>query len=303
MPKRKDLVGQIFGELKVIEMLYNYQNTHRTYCRCIGIDNNEYIVRQDALTSGATRTTHGACSGGKPHDITGKRFGRLIAIEPIEKRASNGSIYWKCLCDCGNVVYPTMNNLKRGHTTSCGCAKEDFLESCKIDIIGNRYGKLTVLEECTTQEDYRRKMKCLCDCGNFHICSISDLTTGHCMSCGCLNKSKGEIYIEKILNENKIQYIPQKRFDDCKNKRTLPFDFYLPMYNTCIEFDGSQHTKSVEFWGGEERLADVQHNDAIKTQYCKNNNINLIRIPYTMKKDDIYKTIINLTNPATITVI
>lgn len=303
MPKRKNLIGQVFGELKVVEMLYNYQNKHRTYCRCIGIDGNEYIVRQDALMSGATRTIHGACSGGIPHDITGQRFGRLVAIEPIDERASNGCIRWKCLCDCGGIVYPTMNNLKRGHTTSCGCAKEEFIESCKVDIIGQKFGKLTVIEECTTKNNTRRMMRCLCDCGNWHICSVTDLRSGHCMSCGCLNKSKGEMLIEDILKENNIEYIPQKRFDDCKNKRTLPFDFYLPTKNTCIEFDGAQHTQPVEYWGGEEKFVYLQKNDSIKNQYCKDNGINLIRIPYTMNKDDIYKTILNLTSPATITVI
>lgn len=302
MPKRKNLVGQIFDELTVIEMLYNYQNKHRTYCKCIGIDGNEYIIRQDALTSGATHTIHGACSSGKIHDISGQKFGKLIAIKPVDKRASNGCLRWDCICECGNHVYPTMNNLKRGHTTSCGCAKENFIESCKIDIIGKKFGKLTVIEDITTKDDIRRRVRCKCDCGNNHICSVTDLTTEHTMSCGCLNKSKGEIYIEKLLKENNISFVPQKRFEDCKNKRTLPFDFYLPNNNICIEYDGSQHFYPVEYWGGKKRFDDTKTNDKIKNQYCKDNNINLIRIPYTMNKDDIYKTIINLTSPATTTV-
>lgn len=193
-------------------MLWNYQNKHRTYCRCIGIDNKEYIVRQDALMSGATHTIHGACSGGIVHDITGKRFGRLVAIEPTDERATNGGIRWKCICDCGNIVYPTMNNLKRKHTTSCGCVKEDFIESCKIDIIGKKFGYLTVLSEEKSIKGERRKVKCLCKCGNIHICSVTDLTTKHTMSCGCMCKSKGELYIEEILQKLNI---------DLNNKRDL----------------------------------------------------------------------------------
>ena len=302
MPQRKNLVGQVFDELTVIEMLYNYQGKHRTYCRCIGIDGNEYVVRQDALTSGATHTIHGVCSGGKPHDISGQRFGRLIAIKPIDDRASNGGMRWECQCDCGNIVYPTINNLKRKHTTSCGCAKDDFIESCKLNIIGKKFGKLTVEEEIFFQNINRRMVKCRCDCGNIHICTVTDLTSGHTMSCGCLNKSKGEMFIEMILKENKIRYIPQKRFDDCKNIKPLPFDFYLPDNNICIEYDGSQHYFPVEYWGGEKKFINLKNNDNIKTNYCKKNNIVLIRIPYTMNKDDIYKTIINLTSPATTTV-
>lgn len=302
MPKRKDLIGQQFDELIVVEMLYNYQNKHRTYCKCLGIDGNEYIVRQDALISGVTHTIHGACSGGKKHDITGQRFGRLIAVEPTNERASNGGVRWKCRCDCGNYIYPTMNNLKRGHTTSCGCAKDDFIESCKIDVIGQRFGKLIIVEEISIDNKHKRMVLCRCDCGNTHICSVSDLTTGHTMSCGCLNKSKGEMFIEDLLKENNVNYVSQKRFEKCRNKKPLPFDFYLPDNNICIEFDGSQHYKPVEYWGGEKRFNDLKENEQIKNKYCKDNNINLIRIPYTMAKDDIYKTIIDLTSPATTTV-
>lgn len=302
MPKRKNLVDQQFDELTVVEMLYNYQDKHRTYCRCIGIDGEEYIVRQDALVSGVTHTIHGACSGGKIHDITGQRFGKLIALKPTNLRGSNGSIKWDCVCDCGNHTYPTVTNLERGHSTSCGCSKDEFLKSCKLDIIGKKFGKLTVVEDVTQPDDNRRKMMCVCDCGNKHICSVTDLTTEHTMSCGCLNKSKGEMYIEEILNNNNISYVTQKRFDDCKNIKSLPFDFYLPNNNICLEYDGIQHYKPIEYWGGEKRFIERKNNDLIKDKYCEENGIKLIRIPYTMNKDDIYKTIINLTSPATTTV-
>lgn len=302
MPKRKDLIGQQFDELTVIEMLYNYQNKHRTYCKCIGIDGNEYIIRQDALVSGVTHTIHGACSGGKQQDITNQRFGKLIAISSTEKRATNGNIIWKCVCDCGNETYVPISSLKRGHTTSCGCNKEEYLKSIRLDIVGQKFGELTVKEEYYSENNKRRMMKCLCSCGNECICSISDLMTQHTMSCGCINKSKGEIYIETVLCDNNIDYITQKRFDGCRNKRHLPFDFYLPNYNICIEYDGIQHYQSIEYWGGEQGLQIRKENDRIKTNYCIKNNIRLIRIPYTMNKDDIYKTIINLTSPATTTV-
>ena len=82
-----------------------------------------------------------------------------------------------------------------------------------------------------------------------------------------------------------------KRFKQCKNKRQLPFDFYLPDYNICIEFDGRQHYKSIEYFGGEKHLEYVQYNDKIKTEYCLNNNINLIRIKYD---ENINKKLIDL---------
>ena len=143
MPGRLDLTGKQFDELTVVEMLYNYKNKHRTYCRCLGVDGKYYTVRQDALQSGATHRIQGAMSGGQQHDITGQRFGKLTALYPIEERATNGGVKWACICDCGEMAYPTMNNLKRGHTLSCGCRKDskwenfirDYLEKNKIKFV------------------------------------------------------------------------------------------------------------------------------------------------------------------------
>lgn len=98
--------------------------------------------------------------------------------------------------------------------------------------------------------------------------------------CPYCNFSKGEDIIEEFLKNNNIVYKPQYKFDDCKYKRCLPFDFYLPDFNSCIEFDGEQHYKPVEYFGGEESFKNTVIRDNIKTEYCKNNNIKLIRIPY-----------------------
>ena len=93
-------------------------------------------------------------------------------------------------------------------------------------------------------------------------------------------KSRPVLEIKEYLSNNNIKFIMKKRFDDCKNKQALPFDFYLQEQNICIEYDGIQHFKAVEHWGGEEYLKIRQNNDQIKNQYCKDNNIRLIRIRY-----------------------
>ena len=77
-----------------------------------------------------------------------------------------------------------------------------------------------------------------------------------------------------------IPYIRQYRFNDCRDKNQLPFDFYLPKHKICIEYDGEQHFESIEHFGGDERLEDTQLKDKIKTKYCKRHKIRLIRIPY-----------------------
>lgn len=90
--------------------------------------------------------------------------------------------------------------------------------------------------------------------------------------------SSGEVKIEKYLIKNKFNYIKEFTFKGLDRKR---FDFYLIKENVCIEFDGVQHYKAIEYFGGIETFIATQNNDKLKNDYCKQNKINLIRIPYT----------------------
>lgn len=140
MPAKLDLTGNRYGNMTVVEMLYNYNNRHRTYCRCIGENGIEAIIRQDALQSGATVNIKHAGDNRNDTDVTNKRFGLLTAIRPTDNRSNNGSIIWECLCDCGNTTYVSFGNLNRKHTMSCGCRHKskwelfiaDFLQSINV---------------------------------------------------------------------------------------------------------------------------------------------------------------------------
>ena len=104
-----------------------------------------------------------------------------------------------------------------------------------------------------------------------------------CPVCG--SKSLGEIMIKEFLDKHNIKYEYQKRFKECKLVRPLAFDFYIPESNTCIEYDGIQHFEPIDFAGRGEKwangmFAETQKRDQIKTDYCKENKIKLIRIPY-----------------------
>jgi len=110
--------------------------------------------------------------------------------------------------------------------------------------------------------------------------------------CPYCNESKGEKNIAKYLRENNIVFERQKIFINCKNKYPLPFDFYLPDYNICIEYDGEQHFKVVDFFGGVYGLEYRKNNDEIKNKYCLDNNIVLIRIKYNEKI--LYEKLLNL---------
>ena len=78
----------------------------------------------------------------------------------------------------------------------------------------------------------------------------------------------------------KIRFEKQKTFYNCIYKQKLQFDFHLPDYGMCIESDGEQHFKPLTFFGGEAACKDLKIKDTIKTQYCKENEIKLIRISY-----------------------
>lgn len=124
-------------------------------------------------------------------------------------------------------------------------------------------------------------LECECKvCGYEVVKSLGNMSKG-CPRCF---SSKGEKAVEKYLTGEGIEFIPQHRFDDCRNKNTLPFDFYLPQQNILIEYDGRQHFEVVTFGGTEEEalinFENAQTNDKIKNKYCKKNNIKLIRIPY-----------------------
>jgi hypothetical protein len=98
--------------------------------------------------------------------------------------------------------------------------------------------------------------------------------------CPHCQESHGERCIRQWLEQKNMQYTCQKTFSDCRNQKPLPFDFYLPAYNACIEYDGEQHFRPVDFFGGAENFERRKHNDLIKTKYCEDNNIRLLRIPY-----------------------
>lgn len=101
----------------------------------------------------------------------------------------------------------------------------------------------------------------------------------------CKKRSKNEVLIENILIENNIKYIPFHTFDDCRNINRLIFDFFLPDHKVCIEYNGIQHYKSVEIYGGHKRYEEQLINDGIKVKYCSENNIDLIIIRYDEKTD------------------
>jgi len=106
----------------------------------------------------------------------------------------------------------------------------------------------------------------------------------HLKGSGCpkCKNSKGELFISEWLDNNNIVYLTQKTFAGCKDIRRLKFDFFIPSLNLCIEFDGEQHFRAISngFWGGQKGLEQRLKRDRIKTQYCVDNSIKLLRVRY-----------------------
>ena len=122
------------------------------------------------------------------------------------------------------------------------------------------------------------KVKIIC---NEHGLFIQQPNT-HVNGVGCpsCSISKGESRILNYLKLNGIKFEQEKKFKNCSNIKDLSFDFYLPDINICIEFDGRQHFEPIDFFGGKESLDKSIHRDSLKSIFCINNNINLLRIPY-----------------------
>lgn len=140
-------------------------------------------------------------------DITGQRFGKLIAIRPTDKRDGT-NIIWELKCDCGNITYAGTGNLNSGHTRSCGCLLRDTIF---IDLTGQKFSRLTVLREDGHIGD-RIVWECKCDCGNITRVDGRHLKSGSTQSCGCLQR-------EMVTGENNHNYNPNKTDEERLKKR------------------------------------------------------------------------------------
>lgn len=133
---------------------------------------------------------------------------------------------------------------------------------------------------------------------NFKIdieCSIHGIfaQTGanHLRGTGCpkCKNSRGATMVAKCLTRKNVEYVQEHSFSDCRgDSNPLKFDFWLPVHNTLIEYDGEHHFNPVRFRGVavervEERYQQGLRYDSIKTEYAKAHGIRLIRIPYYEK--------------------
>ena len=128
----------------------------------------------------------------------GQRFGKLTVIEETDERKHSGRFVWECRCDCGNKVKVSSLSLLNGNTQSCGCGHK---EARILNLVGQKFGRLTVIAYIGTDNYHRSNWKCKCDCGNYTTSNARSLISGQTQSCGCLAQ---EINKKRIKQDHRI---------------------------------------------------------------------------------------------------
>lgn len=226
----------------------------------------------------------------KAIDLTKQIFGQLEVQKRVENIGKYAAWECKCLCGCGRTLIVRGDYLRNGSINDCGKTKQ---RKIKIDYTGRQFENFTVLG----RGEYN-KWKCITDDNEIIFKTSTELSQAKVYKKITEQKeenqnlkqirsiyhnmkraSEGEFIIAMLLIQNQIKFKMEYIFTDLQsnNNGYYRYDFYVDD-RYIIEFDGKQHFKEIKFLG---KLSEIQESDKIKTQYCLNNNIPLIRIPYT----------------------
>lgn len=276
--------------------------------RSITVHKNKYKYDKNTYTNASSATsiicpTHGEfkqkpekhmigqgckiCNNTRIFNVNKERINITILLEVYNKTHENkydySSFVYSGYKKHSIIVCPVHGEFKQtpsSHLTS-GCPKcaidnnkisqKEFVERAnKIHYDKYKYDNIVydklgtkVMITCPIHGDFEQKAQT-------HL-------SGH--GCPRCSSSKGEEKITYFLLNKEIAFVREKKFHKLGSLR---FDFYLPDYNLCIEYDGIHHFVSVDrFKSGKTDLAQIKARDEKKNQFCFENNIKLIRIPYT----------------------
>lgn len=190
MNKRSRIgTGLRVGMLTVAAPTRQRKNGYTVWeCRC---DCGGRIFLDTRCLQRGTVTDCGCISQIKPgqRDITGMRFGKLVALEPTDLR-SEGTVVWRCCCDCGGEILTSLHQLSSGYRKSCGCLSHPPVK----DFVGKRFGNL-VVEAYAGKRNGMHRWRCRCDCGKETVTGQTLLQNGKTRSCGCL---QAKVYQENL---------------------------------------------------------------------------------------------------------
>lgn len=209
MTKKIDLTGKRFGRLVVLgdsgKRTYRKNGKVRAIlwnCKC-DCGNNKKISGEN-LMSGKTNSCGCLRKDNfrrETLDLVGKRFGKLTVLSKVDN--SKPGTFWKCRCDCGNIVEANTSNLNSGGKKSCGCLISN-------DLVGKRFGRLTVMKK--TSSNFQIFWLCECDCGNTTLVTTSHLNSGHTKSCGCFSRELAKERAKKMRSNGNKKDLTGKRF-------------------------------------------------------------------------------------------
>lgn len=284
------IIGKQFNKLTVIGVEKNKRGKNAYLCQC-ECGNTIYVTSKKELESGRRKSC--GClkidALQKYNYLIGQKINKWTVLELKRNPDKYKEIFAVCICECGTIVDVDIYNLINNKTKDCGCGRKSMLrETRSTNLVGQKFGKLFVVEQLDESNQFKRRLyRCKCDCCNEIIAVGSHLSDGRTLSCGCL-RSQYNSYISILLTNMNITYNAEHTVKI--NGANYRYDFYLPDYNLIIEYDGEQHYFPVNFGGWDEvelqkRFNEIKKHDQIKTQYCIDNHINLLRIPYWEKKN------------------
>lgn len=310
MSRAEDLTGKKFNRLTALRRDTNRKGTYWIcQCDCGTIKS----VNAGSLKNGSIQSC--GCLNreiiSKPKDLSnmiGKRFGKLTIIERAETHVTPSGqrkVIWRCKCDCGNETMVQSQDLKSGHTKSCGCLPKKKRGNGLKDLIGERFGNLVVTKRA---EDYQYVSKgelncvpawlCKCDCGNSIVVQGGNLRNGIVTNCGCKRtRSSKERYIADFLSENKVKYFQEYYFKDLKREKGRPLRFDFAILNDAddvlmlVEYQGEQHYRNVSYGSFQREYSDIK-----KKEYCKSKDIPLYEIRYDEDLDTALGNLLDTIN-------
>lgn len=219
----------------------------------------------------------------------------LLSTEYVNNRTN-----MDCIDENGfkySLSYGAINNKRKQSFNIISPYNKFSIDNMKLYIKNKFNIDIDILTIKYINEKQQLEIKCSCGCQ--YTATWNHLQQGCDLFCYNCRKSNNSIltnYVSKYLDNQHILYIREYRFFDCKYKKPLSFDFYLPQYNCCIEVNGKQHYYNNKWFS--QSLEQRQFYDNIKKQYCIDKNIQLIILPYWLiynngKEKDTYKSIIN----------
>lgn len=294
--RMKDMVGETFGYLEVLSLNEEKStNKHKQWnCKCLRC--GDLCVKEGSSLRWGKYTCCPKCAievrtDNAREKMTGQRYGRLVVIEEYIKQKKV-----QCICDCGKILVLRRGDVLSGHTQSCGCLQSERASKSNTKDQSGRVSKngIRFIRPIEKVGKGVWVYECECPlCGSLFNAIPARIKSDHVQSCGCMPRmhlSRAHVMIDNYLKEHGVDYEKEYSFPDCKNKKVLRFDFAIFCNDSIVgvcEYDGEQHFRSIDFFGGEKAFEEMKIRDKKKDDYCKKHNIPMLRLNYQMSDDEI----------------